>query len=175
MNLCWWCCHSIHENSLQVPTAYNHKTKQYTGIGQFCSIPCLKAFSVSSPLIDKHRVNNLITMMIQDSQPNATLHVQSAPHWQCLQAFGGTMSIDDFRKVNRPIHFTFKPIERVTYDVEKKNCTETLIVKDSVDVSCDRVFSNPVQVINNPLKIKSTQAVSNQTTESILCLLNRTP
>jgi hypothetical protein len=170
-DLCWWCCHSIPGESIQLPTAYNHTTKSFSGIGQFCSIGCVKAFGWTSPLANKPNVNNLITMMVQDSQPDAMLNVQRAPPWQCLRAFGGIMSIDEFRASNQAIHFDFKPIERVTYDVEKKYHSETLVIQEPI-ASTDRMFTNQVQVINNPLKIK-TSSSNTKPNDSILCLLNR--
>jgi hypothetical protein len=109
-------------------------------------------------------------MMIQDSQPDAVLNVQAAPHWMCLRAFGGTMSIDEFRAVREDVHFEFPPIERITYDVDKTTRTETTVIKETESTIND-CFESQAKVINNPLKIKTSQSTDG--TESILCLLSR--
>jgi hypothetical protein len=173
MKLCWWCSHEIPTTSLQLPTSFDRVTKKFSGIGQFCTISCVKAFGLNSSfsLINKNNVHNLITMLVQESQPDAALNIQAAPPWMCLQAFGGTMSIEEFRCARQDVQFEFPPIERITYDVDKKTRTETTVIKES-SLTIDERFESQPKVINNPLKIK-TSTSSDAGSESILCLLSR--
>jgi hypothetical protein len=175
MQLCWWCCHDIDGSAIQLPNSYNKMTCTYTGVGQFCSFACIKAFNQSSTsdVTNQANITMLIQMMIQDSQSDALLQIQPAPPWQCLDAFGGTMSIAEFRVCEKQIDIHLPPIERVFYDVEKKSQSSTKVfnaTKSSSDYM-DKIFGDsPTTVINNPLKIK--QKSDKKISDSVLCMLS---
>jgi hypothetical protein len=175
MQLCWWCCHGIDGLSLQLPNAYDKALNTYSGVGQFCGFACMKAFNQNgtNDVTKQSNIVMLIQMMIQDSQPDVLLQIQPAPPWQCLDAFGGTMSIEEFRACDKHIEIHLPPIERILYDVEKKSQSSTKVLNTLKSTShyMEKIFGDlPTTVINNPLKIK--QKSEQKSVDSVLCMLS---
>ena len=98
--LCWWCCHSWDGEEYHLPYKINPKTKQKMTMGQFCSWNCMVAY-----VTDTYNDTKIGTYksLIASSHKEHTgkLKIPSrAPSKFCLKAFGGTMTIDEFRNVN---------------------------------------------------------------------------
>lgn len=94
MILCWWCCHSIDGNVLHMP--YSLKGNVFQTKGQFCSWECMKAFNVRNETYTTCRVADLITLY----RKRVYGHIEpivAAPSKYTLEAFGGTMTIEEFR------------------------------------------------------------------------------
>jgi hypothetical protein len=84
------------QDSMQ-PTAY----EEYYVDGVFCSVECCLAF------IDAHRTNPLYQHSEVYLREIFALGDQKcAPHWRLLTAYGGNLSIDDFRKSFTNTHYT---------------------------------------------------------------------
>jgi len=95
---CWWCCHAFEGEALKMPKKYDELRKKFYTQGLFCSWSCMKAFA-----IDKYGVNfggricgNIVCMRKQ--MYGIVGPVKIAPNRYELDVFGGTMTIDDFRK-----------------------------------------------------------------------------
>jgi hypothetical protein len=85
--LCWWCCHSFETQPLPCPIDHDPIRNRYKVNGVFCSWPCVAAYSIKE--------YTSITLVYQMSGLD---HIDVAPPKFCLRAFGGHMSIKDFRK-----------------------------------------------------------------------------
>lgn len=90
--VCWWCCHSFGWDALHFP--YSFKSNVFHTTGYFCSWECMKAYA-----IDKNRLEECeyITLMRKrmEGKLNST---KRAPSKYSLQLFGGSLTIDEFRR-----------------------------------------------------------------------------
>lgn len=108
--LCWWCCHAIVKEPLHLP--YKLKNDQFFTKGQFCSWECMKAYSLKN---DDLRNCNLITLYRKRVYGSID-YLKSAPSRFTLAAFGGTLSIEEFRSgltdawVSLPNEVHMKPV-----------------------------------------------------------------
>lgn len=91
MVLCWWCCHGFDWESLHFP--YTFKSNLFYTTGHFCSWECMKAYA-----IDKNKLEQCeyITLM-RKRMEGKIVHTRKAPNKYCLQDFGGTLTIEEFR------------------------------------------------------------------------------
>lgn len=100
MKLCWWCCHSIPGDILHMPFKFEGG-KFYT-CGQFCSWPCMKAYNIYSGRSKIGTVSDLITQY-KLKVTGKVSPTRAAPSRFALEAFGGTMTIDEFRSAGSTI------------------------------------------------------------------------
>ncbi len=101
MTWCWWCCHPFDGPDLHMPIKYDELRKKFTTMGTFCSWGCMKAYNIdrAGPKYGEYQM--MITLM----RKHAYGHIESytsAPKRQCLEVFGGRMSIDEFRGCKDP-------------------------------------------------------------------------
>ena len=89
--LCWWCCHSIVKEPLHLP--YEYKNDTFKTKGQFCSWECMKAHNLKH---EDLRNCDLITLYRKRVYGKIE-PIKSAPNRYTLEAFGGTLSIEEFR------------------------------------------------------------------------------
>ena len=79
----------------------------YITDGIFCSFNCCYAFVLSrkkDPIYSQSE--SLLKKMYYDLFPNYEINLQPAPHWRLLQAYGGELSIDEFRKNFYKVQYT---------------------------------------------------------------------
>lgn len=98
MAWCWWCCHEIEGETLQLPYKYDPLRNKFSTMGCFCSWSCMKAFN-----IEKNGVNNggIIAgniVVMRKKLYGSIGPIRCAPYRYLLKEFGGTMSIEEFRK-----------------------------------------------------------------------------
>ncbi len=98
---CWWCCHKFDECPCTLPVQRG-KQGTFDCIGVFCSWNCTKAYHYYT--VDYKKKNNsmdLIHSLLQSVYGvNKSLSINPAPPRQCLDMFGGHMTISEFRKNN---------------------------------------------------------------------------
>lgn len=89
---CWWCCHGFDWDSLHFPYAFTSNTFYTTG--HFCSWECMKAYA-----IDENKLSqcDYITLM-RKRMGGRVVHTRRAPSRYCLEMFGGSMNIEEFRR-----------------------------------------------------------------------------
>lgn len=115
--LCFHCCHpyDFETQDLCLPVNYYNNTFETTG--HFCSWECMKAYVVYEKDDIKFNKFSLITMMRQ----HMNLHepVKEAPHRECLEAFGGHMTIEEFRENNETFVYLPVPMIKLNPLIEK--------------------------------------------------------
>lgn len=92
--MCWWCCHSIECEPLHMP--YEYKKEQFLTKGQFCSWECMKAYNVRNESYTSCRIADLVALYRKRVYGHID-PVHMAPDRMVLQAFGGDLSIEEFR------------------------------------------------------------------------------
>lgn len=96
--LCWHCCHPFNTPPLPMPTKYDHKLKIFHVTGTFCSWACMKTYNLDSRSYMCHVNNTIITLFRQKcvgaKKPEG---IRPAPPRLALRAFGGALTIEEFR------------------------------------------------------------------------------
>lgn len=93
---CWHCCHPFDGRPVPMPVAYDERRDTFRVKGTFCSFACVKAYGRALPraLDAGHLTAFHARCQGPGGRPRA---VRAAPHRLALRAFGGYMSIEDFR------------------------------------------------------------------------------
>ena len=173
MKLCWWCCHRIPSDVYSLPISFDETISEFTGIGQFCGFACVKAYNNDTPHTDNtYNSKMLIARYIQASQPDPMLVVPCAPPRECLSAFGGHMSIDEFRQSDENVRIHLAPVKRVSYDIDRNRTVKSSSTGGKSDIASLKAGCSTTKVINNPLKIKKKMADSQIPMDSVLCMLH---
>ena len=94
--LCWWCCHSFDTEARYAPTRFDEKRSRYCVIGNFCSWQCAKSYSDSPNTPSK---TSILCRMFAEMY-GALVDIPPAPPKEILNAFGGTLSIEEFRNIS---------------------------------------------------------------------------
>lgn len=92
---CWWCRNSFNTPPLQLADDYFNNT--FYSFGHFCSWNCKKKYNLelNDSLIWKR--DSLINLEYFLTYGNY-IDITPAPHWMCLEEYGGNMSLEEFRK-----------------------------------------------------------------------------
>lgn len=94
--LCWWCCHSFDTPPCFIPTKYDERRNRYKITGNFCSWNCAKSFKIHDCYgHSRGREMHSFTYMLMKMKVN--YNIKPAPPKQALKAFGGILTIDEFR------------------------------------------------------------------------------
>lgn len=95
---CWWCCHDFEGTALEMPKKYDERRRKFYTCGRFCSWSCMKAFAIDNygDNFGGRICGNIICMRKQ--MFGLVGPVRMAPKRYELVNFGGTMTIDEFRK-----------------------------------------------------------------------------
>lgn len=96
--LCWHCCHPFDTVPLHYPFAYLERTDEFRVGGAFCSWECMRRYGDTVP----HRRASVPIAYFHKRVVGHTKHIRSAPPRCVLKAFGGHMSIREFRENSTP-------------------------------------------------------------------------
>lgn len=96
-NWCWWCCHSFTNTPIGFPYKYDERCDRFYTLGRFCSFPCVKAFNLDSDSSTKG-INAMWIFMMKKRATRSMSPIRCAPRRWCLKEFGGSMTIEEFRK-----------------------------------------------------------------------------
>lgn len=100
---CWHCVHPFDGTPARIPTktiATVDDNITFEVYGNFCSFACAKAYLMDKPNFDMSRQLLLMSKLMVDVY-NLPPHVTPAPPRLCLTQFGGDMSIEEFRAIER--------------------------------------------------------------------------
>jgi hypothetical protein len=152
--LCWHCCHPIPAGwvTLQYPFRVHQPEKFLVG-GQFCSWECIKGYGrddMSRVLSGIHQVNirhyrKKLTGLLDSVTP--------APPRMTLKAFGGHLTIEDFRKpranVDHVINYA-KMTKIIPYETHEYTPSNNKYAKQA-----DRsLVLEDTNVVNDSLKLR---------------------
>lgn len=98
-----------------MPIKYDDRQDVFHVTGTFCSWACMKAFNWESSSYLKSVNANLITLFHR--RCTGTLrHIRPAPPKQALAVFGGTMSIEEFRRApENPVEYAVLPPRMIVH------------------------------------------------------------
>ena len=94
--LCWHCCHDFETPPIPLPLGYDSHRDVFTVTGTFCSFSCVKTYNAERNTYLKDTNATTITLFAK-RWTGKLAHTRSAPPRLALSAFGGWMSIEEFR------------------------------------------------------------------------------
>jgi hypothetical protein len=94
--LCWHCCHNFQTPPIPLPLGYDPHRDTFDVTGTFCSFACVKTFNAERNTYLKD-INATTITLFAKRWTGTLAHTRSAPPRLALSAFGGWMSIQEFR------------------------------------------------------------------------------
>jgi hypothetical protein len=133
---CWWCVHPLLGAPLHLPFKYDDRTDRFTTTGEFCSWECMKAFALDMSTSRSGEIQSFIAVMRRKALGKYVI-LKAAPKRQALKIFGGTLSIEEFRRCSQQEAPVFVPYEKyicpttpaVTVTSSELSADETLKLK----------------------------------------------
>lgn len=100
---CWHCCHPFEGMPFAVPNRYYPKTQEFSVTGCFCSIHCAMAYIRIHNPRNQYLLRFMYLSMIAPPSAKragelAKIQINPAPPRETLIEFGGTKTIEEFRK-----------------------------------------------------------------------------
>ncbi|AGE49128.1 MYM-type zinc finger with FCS sequence motif [Acanthocystis turfacea Chlorella virus Br0604L] len=129
--LCWHCCHPWQGEAIPYPFAYDDRTKKFKVGGQFCSFECIKGYSRDTVSVAVSGIHLMNIRHYRKVLTGRTDPFMPAPPKIVLRAFGGNLTIEEFRKPAPNIEYTMNygstvkiiPYEAHEYHTGTKNVT----------------------------------------------------
>lgn len=125
--LCWWDSHNFSNLPFPLPESFHNNTYYITGC--FCSVNCALAYNLYYLKDSKiHHRKSLIYKLYREMYgltSDDTVDIKEAPPKEILEAFGGEMSIDSFRRtfisINKEYIVYVPPVRPVNITIEERN------------------------------------------------------
>jgi len=137
---CYWCCHSFNNTPFGIPIKYKNNKFYVNGI--FCSLECSATYNFSSEkgIQDIWESYNLLNLL--SHKLNYKNIVRLAPKRECLNIFGGKMSIEEFRlfsNQNKIINILEYPMISVSPQIEEINYDNNSKKSNFIPIDEERV------------------------------------
>ena len=173
--LCWWCCHSFEpEQRVVLPHAFENGV--FSVSGNFCSFSCVLSYNFNLKDVTTSQRTTLINLMykkITDSDDK----IIPAPPKELLKAFGGPLSIEEYRNDSITIGLERRvflpPYKSILYVVDEDNRTYTKVEnKNNLYIPLNKLEVNKAKA---ELRLKRTQPIKSKhiSLESSLGLLKK--
>lgn len=126
---CWWCCHSFDNIPVYAPIKYINKTEMFHVKGIFCGFSCCYAYTLKEPVF---KDKSLIKFMYKQITGN-NFDILPSPPKEVLAIFGGSKTIDEFRRVEEgtfEIKINYYPFVYLPQQIETKEISK--LIEESV-------------------------------------------
>lgn len=156
MVLCWWCCHPFDGEEVHLPYKYDELTNKFYTTGIFCSWNCVKAFAMSKYRLSNSGIICQNITLYRKRLYGKIARTSPAPDRYALKAFGGTMTIEEFRNVteeNFPI--VLYPTESHILHVVNSRNRDTMLSSQTGKTTVDNAKSKMFQINNADTQIET--------------------
>lgn len=152
---CWWCTYNFDNSPCFIPERYYNGT--YYVFGCFCSFGCAVAYNLSSndyKVWDRHSLIKKLYGTIYNTNNDIIV----APPKEVLQKFGGTISIEEFRKNtklgDKEYRFIMPPMISIIPVIEEKYKDNVINRKLPLNKFSDDIKLNSKKIVpqNNLMK-----------------------
>lgn len=124
---CWWDAHEFKNLPCFLPELFHNNT--YYVMGCFCSFNCALAYNLYYLKDSKvHQRKSLIYKLYREMHgltSDDAIDIKESPPKEILDDFGGTMSIDIFRRsfitINKEYLIFIPPIKPISITIEERN------------------------------------------------------
>jgi hypothetical protein len=114
--LCWNCCHGFSTRPLPLPISYDERTDVFRVMGNFCSWACLKAYVRDAGRLVSARGSQAMAISLLRKKLTGKTHVvTAAPPRALLKAFGGYMTIEEYRGASTESEWVVPPPRLITH------------------------------------------------------------
>tara|TARA_Y100000389_G_scaffold198012_1_gene233707 strand:- start:9608 stop:10258 length:651 start_codon:yes stop_codon:yes gene_type:complete len=161
---CWNCCHEFNNYPFFLPVKFDTVRKTYHVKGIFCSWECVKRFLFEE---DRNGVRySVFTKMVRDVE-GKYMKVYPSPSRFLLKAFGGNLTINEFRSYNknsickkeiRELKYNMIPMRLIFEETYKENPDSISIVNN--EESSEKLNNITTNVIEN-WKLKRSKPLKN--------------
>ena len=160
---CWWCCHNFQNYPYALPFKKINDTVLVTGY--FCSPECATSWNFNS---DKRHNDclesySLINILYKRYIDNKIIKIKCAPPRESLSIFGGKLSIEDFRELNKNYNVKvmeiIPPMISVIPQLEEVSINNFQVRKDFIPIDKERI-----KKVNNDFKLKRISTNKNDNT-----------
>ena len=165
--LCWWCCHSFDNCPVGLPESMDKQKRHFIVRGNFCSFSCAKSYLYKSNMYCDYKVNIVLALLKQlfvcVTGKTFTKHsIISAPPKETLRAFGGTLTIEEFRStihlVSSEIIYTPMIADAVLIQQTRINKSKEL-VNGGGNNEAMQESSSVNDITNKPFRLMRTKPV----------------
>jgi hypothetical protein len=114
--LCWYCCHPFDSRPLPMPIRYDDRRDTFECYGVYCSFSCVKAYNRDcSKSITNRGTDSIAISLFKKRLIGKYERISTAPPRHFLQAFGGSMTIEEFRACgDKGVEFDTMPPKMIT-------------------------------------------------------------
>lgn len=115
---CWWCCHDFDNHMCFIPDKFDDNI--FYVFGCFCSYNCAASYNLN---MGDYRVNERYTLLkkMYNIAIGDNKEIDLAPQKEILTAFGGILSIEEFRNKNKNYKLLLPPLVPVSLYIEEKS------------------------------------------------------
>jgi hypothetical protein len=166
---CFWCCHPFAWKAVVLPTHYDVYINQYSAEGNFCSPECALSFCYSDHLLtdsQKWLRHSLLRSLYASLYPGDK-DIIPAPDKRCLRMFGGTLSIEQYRRYikegSTTLQIAMPPIRLYMPSINTQSSARD--IKTYVSLS-----NETVDKASQQLRLKRTKPVHSSTTTLDKCM-----
>ena len=116
---CFWCCHTFKSRPVFMPVDLAKDV--YKVKGCFCSFECCNSYMKDNPKYQKNQ--HLLNYMFRDTveKTTRTSRIGRAPPRETLSLFGGSLTIEEFRKSNVVYKIIHYPMVDISNQIEKRS------------------------------------------------------
>ncbi len=131
---CWTCCHPFTNTPIGMPVHLN-KNGVFRTNGIFCGFACMITYAKNRKVYST--IRHLIVYMYKVLTGKTSGSLQPSPPVECLEMFGGNMSIEEFRGVQDKVFEYFQyPMQSSrdyiqSIDLDRVKCANDYIFKDN--------------------------------------------
>ena len=111
--LCYHCCYKFKSQPISLPFLYENGKFYVKYV--FCSWECMKAYNSEMNSTNSSYIYSLIQLLYKQIESKVA-SINFAPPKCLLKDFGGHMTIDEFRKDNKSVHYNI-----IEYPIEIRN------------------------------------------------------
>lgn len=156
---CWWCCTPFDNTPFSLPI--KKIDNEYLVKGCFCSPECTAAWNFDNQGNDsKWESYSLLNILYKKYYKGVAINIKIAPPKECLQKFGGNLTIEEFRENNTFYNIEHKiinpPMISIIPQVEESN-VNFIIDNNSIPLDEKRL-----EKANKELKLKREKPLINK-------------
>ena len=162
--ICWWCVHDLPQRPcIHLPIHYDEKLKLFKTIGNFCSWQCAKAYAndMNSPRMGE--IQSFLALMRKQAFGKYT-PLWPAPSRLALKCFGGSLTIDEFRKFDGTVEppQVFFPFEKRYVPIETSSMASSSVTVGTTKKGHIREIENST-LEGDTLKLKRSKPLARTT------------
>ena len=160
---CWHCCHPFERQPLPMPMKYDERRDVFHVRGTFCSWACMKAFNLDSTAYMKNVCANVITLFRKRCTGKLGV-ICCAPPRVTLKAFGGKLSIEEFRAASgQGIQYCVLPPRMILHEhaIQETHLANNKPKRQAAPDLSAVVSFKDVTTVNEPLRLKRPKPLQN--------------